>query len=387
MEYSIQKDALALAPELTAWRRSLHQMPELGSDLPKTRAFIRRELEALGLFVRECGGGLVAEISGGSSGPVILLRADMDALPMREESGLSFAASGEAAHTCGHDLHAAMLLGAAKLLCARSEMLHGVVRLMFQPDEETTLGAAAMIAAGVLKDVTAAFGLHTAPGQKTGQINCTPGNKMASYDQFQIAFRGRGGHGAMPQLAVNPIYPAARLAQALPELVSGECAPGSGAVLSVCSFQSGTASNIIPEEAVIAGTFRTADSTDREHLRMRIPQVADHLASASRTEVQVELPEGLPVLRNDPELCRQIAAYLASVLGEDMVSTQPQRLSASEDFSLVAKQVPTLYMTIGTGTPEDGYCYGNHNPKVLYDEKALPFGAAAYAAAALAMLG
>lgn len=377
---------------LVKLRRTLHQCPELGSDLPRTRAVLRAELEKLELAVTECAGGLVAEISGGQAaepeeaGPVIVLRADMDALPMKEESGLPFAATGDAAHTCGHDIHAAMLVGAARLLAKERERLPGTVRLVFQPDEETGQGARAMGKAGVLKGARAAVGMHVRPGQATGVVNCTAGDKTASYDRFAITIHGTGGHGAMPHLAADPIQVGSRICLCCQELISAECPPGSGAVVTVGSFHAGQSANTIPPKARLEGTIRAAREEERSLLRRRLPEVAEAIASAFRTKAEIDLPDGVPVVYNDPDLCGVLIPALQAELGPEAVDTEIQRLPVSEDFALMAKEVPAVYLTIGTGEAADGYCYGNHHPAVRYDEAVLEAGARAYRACAMALL-
>ena len=381
----IRRKAENLKPEMVRIRRELHQTPELGSDLPLTKQFVRQELERLGLKVKECAGGLTAEIVGGD-GPTILLRADMDALPMREESGLPFTAKGNAAHTCGHDLHTAMLLGAAKVLIKYRQKLKGCVRLMFQPDEERVKGAAAMIEAGVLDCVSAAVGMHVTPGEAVGRINCTAGEKTLSFDQFVIDLKGKGGHGGMPYLAVNPISAGTRICMALESIPSQECAPGSGAVVTVGRFYAGEACNVIPDTARIEGTFRTRKNADRSRLQERIFQITAGIGEAFRTNTQVRFPVGAPVLINNPDLCRRITDALERTFGEAQIDRFPKRIEASEDFALIAQRVPSMYLNLGTGGAEIGCSVGNHHPKVRYSEDALPVGCAAYVTAALTLL-
>ena len=381
---TIKQEALTLQPRLVSLRRRLHQCPELGADLPKTRAIITEQLVRLGLSVTECAGGLIAQI--GNSGSVVLLRADMDALPMQECSGLPFAATGSAAHTCGHDMHTTMLLGAAELLCRHQDTLNGTVRLLFQPDEENARGAKAMLDVGAGDGVCAALGMPVAPGQPVGQLNCTAKEKTASYDRFVLTISGTGGHGAMPHLAADPIQVASRICLACQELVSMECAPGSGAVVTIGSFHAGDAANSIPATAVLEGTIRSAREADRQHLCLRLKDISEGIARTFRTRAELKMVTGVPVLYNAPELCPTFINALRENLGGDAVDDTPQRLSASEDFALFAQQIPSVYLTIGTGEAKDGFCYGNHHPSVRYDESALSVGAAAYAICAQALL-
>lgn len=376
-EYLAQ--AQAMAQRLVRLRRTLHRCPELGFDLAQTRATVAEELADIGCRdIRPCGGGLTARL-GRLEGKTLLLRADLDALPMAEESGLPFAASGGAAHTCGHDLHTAMLLGAARLLKGREERLGGQVLLMFQPAEETAQGAEAMAAEGVLEGVDAALALHVATQRPVGWLNCTGGAKTASFDRFAICIQGRGGHGALPQHNIDPINAGAHLYLALQELVSHECPPDEMAVLTIGAFQAGTAGNVIPSQARLEGTARAHSEAVRQLLLRRLEELTGGICGAFGAEGRVERLGGVPALRNHPGLTARMARYAREILGPQRVSEEPERLTASEDFALVARKVPTAYLTIGTGRAEDGYRYGNHHPKVRYDEGVLPLGAAVLA--------
>ena len=371
--------AQALTDQLVRLRRTLHRCPELGFDLDETRRVVAAELADIGCReIRPCGGGLTARL-GWAGGKTILLRADMDALPMTEESGLPFAASGGAAHTCGHDLHTAMLLGAARLLKEREGQLEGQVVLMFQAAEETASGAEAMVKEGVLDGVDAALALHVATQRPVGWLNCTGGAKTASFDRFAIHIRGKGGHGAAPQNNIDPINAGVHLYLALQELISHECPPDETAVLTIGAFQAGAAGNVIPSQARLEGTARAHSKAVRALLMRRLEELTGGICAAFGAEGQVEGLGGVPALWNDPALTAQMAAYARSVLGQELVSETPERLTASEDFALVAQKVPSAYLTIGTGRAEDGYRYGNHHPKVLYDESVLPLGAAVLA--------
>lgn len=371
--------AQALTDQLVRLRRTLHRCPELGFDLDETRRVVAAELADIGCReIRPYGGGLTARL-GRAGGKTILLRADMDALPMTEESGLPFAASGGAAHTCGHDLHTAMLLGAARLLKEREGQLEGQVVLMFQAAEETASGAAAMVKEGVLDGVDAALALHVSTQRPVGWLNCTGGAKTASFDRFAIHIRGKGGHGAAPQNNIDPINAGVHLYLALQELISHECPPDETAVLTIGAFQAGAAGNVIPSQARLEGTARAHSKAVRALLMRRLEELTGGICAAFGAEGQVEGLGGVPALWNDPALTAQMAAYARSVLGQELVSETPERLTASEDFALVAQKVPSAYLTIGTGRAEDGYRYGNHHPKVLYDESVLPLGAAVLA--------
>lgn len=371
--------ARTVEEKLRTLRRRLHRCPELGFALPETIKIVKDELEKLGCKVKTTGGGLIAELGGVLPGPMLLLRADMDALPMPEESGLEFASSNGAAHACGHDLHTAMLLGAARLLKERECELRGRVRLMFQCAEETASGARVMVEHGVLDGVDAALAMHVATQRPVGYLNCTHGPKTASYDRFGITVTGKGGHGAFPHQAADPINAAAHLYLALQELVSHECPPEETAVLTVGVFQAGTAGNVIPGSAYLEGTARAASRECRALLRRRLEELAQSVCGAFRTTAVLAMLSEVPPLYNDPDLTQRMAKSAGAVLGEKSVTEKSEALTASEDFALVAERVPTAYLTIGTGREEDGYLYGNHNAKVRYDEEVLPLGAAVLA--------
>ena len=377
----VRERAQDLAPQLLRLRRALHRCPELGFELTQTRALVTGELERIGCRdVRACGGGVTAWLGRAEGGRTLLLRADMDALPMAEESGESFASVNGAAHTCGHDLHTAMLLGAARLLKEREEELAGRVALMFQAAEETAAGARAMIDAGILGS---AFALHTAPGQMVGKMNFTHGPKTASFDWFALHIEGRGGHGAAPHQTADPINGAVHLYLALQELIAHECPPDETALLTIGAFQGGAAGNVIPVSVRLEGTARASERETRAVLLKRLEELTQGVCACFRTQGRVEYLAQVPPLYNDPALTARMAAAARVVLGAERVDESGRRLTVSEDFALVAERVPTVYATIGTGLAEDGYPYGNHHPAVRYDEEALPLGAAVFAACAL----
>lgn len=382
---SLYCQAEGMYEELRTVRRTLHQHPEIGFDLSATTALIEERLQSMGISFQRCGGGLVAEIGDPTGSKTVLLRADMDALPLQEQSGLDFAATGQACHACGHDIHTAMLVGAARLLKAQESQMKGMAMLMFQPAEETAQGARAMLDAGLFsRKPDAAFGIHVAPFSEAGCINVTSGNKTASYDCFDAMFIGKGGHGAQPQNAVDPINAAIHAYIALQACISGECDPAEPAVLTVGSFHAGSAGNILSDTAVMQGTIRTATAKWRDFLRRRLEEICEGTAATLRAQAQIAWQAQVPPLYNDPNLASQTLGWLLEA-GLD-ANGQAEWLSASDDFALVAEQVPTVFMTIGSGTPEKGYLYGNHHPAVMYDEAILPSGATALAACAIRFL-
>lgn len=380
------KRACELVPELIADRRYLHQHPELGHNLTETTTYVKQRLIEMGYTPKSCGkGGIIATVGGKRGGKVFLLRADMDALPMREESGLEFASHREAAHTCGHDTHTAMLLCAAKMLKEQENNLCGTVKLMFQPAEEILTGARSMIDDGVLEapTVDAALGLHIIGGlAPVGALLYGTGPVASSSDIFEITITGRGGHGAMPQNSVDPLIAAAHLLVALQELNAREVTPGKSAVLTFGCFHAGDAENIIPDKAILRGTLRTYSSEVREQMRRRLVEMTQLNAQMFRAHGEVSFKASVPALISNEILTLEIREALCKIFSEKQVQLLPEKLSGSEDFAEISQLVPTTFLALGAGTLSDGCCYGQHHPKVIFKEEAFPVGAAAYAQAA-----
>lgn len=380
-------EARAMQAELTDDRRTLHREPEVGRGLPKTVAYVKNVLTGLGYEPKELGGGVVATLTGRDSGRCLLLRADMDALPQREETDLPFRAENGAMHACGHDLHAAMLLGAARLLMAHRQQLNGTVKLVFQPDEEGFTGAKGMLAAGVLKDPApqAGLALHVHSGTPTGVVLCGRGSFMAGCTLFRVRCTGVACHGAMPETGVDPINIAAHVYLALQELVSREVAAKSPAVVTVGRFQAGSAPNIIPQEAVLEGTIRTFDRALSETLLRRIGETAQGIAAAFRGAAQVEEIASAPPLVNQPELTDWAADRAAELTGPARVVRLDEGGMGSEDFASYGYELPCAYLLLGAGSKEEDPRYGRpmHNTRVVFNEDVLPLGAALHTWCAL----
>ncbi|MCI8623408.1 MAG: amidohydrolase [Provencibacterium sp.] len=373
-------EAGKLREELVANRRCLHQNPELGFELPETVALVKRRLSEYGCKnIQDCAGGVVSTIGQGKR--TVLLRADMDALPMREESGLLFASGNGCAHSCGHDLHTAMLLGAARLLCSMENDLKGCVKLLFQPAEETASGAAAMLEAGALDfpRVNVAVGMHVALLARSGLVAFGAGCRSFSFDRFRITVTGKGGHGAAPHKAVDSILVASHIYLAMQELVSRECCPEQAAVCTVGSIHAGDSANSIPQSAVMEGTLRAYEPEIRRLMVRRLPEICGGVASAFRAEARVEFLGGIPAVYNHERLTARMGAYAVELLGEGNAVETPERINASEDFANISERVPAVYFTIGAGGKEEGYLYGTHTPQARFDENILPTGAALYA--------
>ncbi|GLB28710.1 peptidase [Lacrimispora amygdalina] len=383
-------DILFRARELESYgiaiRRQIHKNPELGFELPKTIELVEKELVSLGYEPVRCGkAGITA--AAGKPGRTFLLRADMDALPMKEETGLEFASENDCMHACGHDIHTSALLVAARILKEREEELQGTVKLMFQPCEEGVAGALDMVRAGVLgnPNADAAMALHVVH-EKAGTVGYSWTTACASSDVFAITVKGKGGHGAAPHNCVDPINTAVHIHMALQAVNSREVHPDEMLVLSICEIHGGTASNIFPETVVMKGTIRTMNPEVRSFAKDRLVQIAKQTAAAFRAEAAVEfLHEGIPPMRNDTILLQETTGYINRILGEDTCYELP-RMTGSEDFSVVSQLVPSVLYWVGTGSEEEGYPYGVHDPRVTFNEESLHKMAAIYAGTAMEWL-
>ena len=379
--------ALALKEETAAHRRWLHAHAETGLCMPQALDYIKKALTAAGLQPRPCGHGLMAEL--GQGGKTLLLRADMDALPMPEQSGEPFACpTGREAHACGHDMHAAMLLTAAKLLKEDEAQLHGRVRLMFQPAEETFEGARDMIAHGILDGVDAALAYHVAAGKMPVGLfmyNDT-GAMMHSVDTFRITIAGRGAHGAYPHQAVDPIHIGAHLCLALEGLIAREADPAKSCVLTIGSFSAGAAANIIPDRAVLQGTIRTNDPGSRALLVRRMQELSASVAAACGGKATIELLSGAPPLLCDGGLTREMVGYMQELDIPGLAAQPGISSSASEDFAAIAERVPGAFIYLSAGYPDARGEAPAHNPKVRFNEAVLPIGAGCLAHCAVRFL-
>ncbi|MDW2799948.1 M20 family metallopeptidase [Clostridium boliviensis] len=383
-------DILFRAKELESYgiaiRRQIHKNPELGFDLPKTIGLVETELISMGYKPVRCGTAGIT-VTAGKPGRTFLLRADMDALPMKEETGLEFASENEYMHACGHDIHTSALLVAARILKEREEELQGTVKLMFQPCEEGVAGALDMVRAGVLESpfVDAAMALHVVHG-KYGSVGYSWGTACASSDVFAITVKGKGGHGAAPHNCVDPINAAVHMHMALQAVNSREVHPDEMLVLSICEIHGGTASNIFPETVVMKGTIRTMNPKVRSFAKDRLVQIAKQTAAVFRAEAEIEfLHEGVPPMKNDTILLQETTGYINRILGEGTCYELP-RMTGSEDFSVLSQLVPSVLYWVGTGSEEEGYPYGVHDPRVTFDEKSLHKMAAIYAGTAMEWL-
>ena len=374
--------AREMMPKLVEDRRSIHRMGGVRFDLRQSADYILNELKKAGIEGKEiCPCGIVATI--GQGGKTILLRADFDALPLEEATGLPFANDKGSCHACGHDFHASMLLGAARMLKARESELRGTVKLMFQPSEETLEGSMAMIEAGLLENpkVDATFAMHVFTGMEdseTGTVRYSRGATYAAGDKVAITVRGRGGHGALPSKNIDPVTAAAQIIVAIQHIIAMEVPTSERVTITFGLIQGGTADNIIPDEVVFKGTIRTFSREMREFVKRRVQEVAELTGKALRTEVEVVYNKvSVPPVINDAAMVEKVFPYLEEITGPGRTALVNEPTSfGSEDFAHVTERVPGVMINLGAGAPEKGYDKAMHNPAVLLDEDALPYGAA-----------
>ena len=374
-----RKEADALAPRLVSWRRRLHQHPELGFEEEKTSAFVAEQLRELGLEVHTglAHTGVVGILRAGQKkDPAVLLRADMDALPVQEVEGREYGSKipGKM-HACGHDGHTAMLLGAATVLAPRAAQLARDVVFCFQPGEEGMGGAEKMIDEGVLEmtETSSVFGLHLWAGTEVGTALVRPGPAMAAQDEFEARIVGVGGHGAIPQTTIDPIVAVAQAVTALQGVVSRNVDPVETAVVTVGSLHAGDAANVIPDFARLQGTLRSFTGEVRELLKRRVREVLEGTAAASGCRVEFELKPGYPPLVNDPASARLAARLAGEVFGAEQVIEHPP-IAASEDFSYFLQERPGAFVFVGAKNEAKGITAPHHSPRFDVDEDALPRG-------------
>lgn len=373
-------EALRGSDRIIADRRALHSTAEVGFDLPRTAAHVKARLQEMGLSpVDLCACGFYADVTGSAPGKTILVRADMDALPMDEESGLDFASAPGACHACGHDIHTAVTLGAAEMLVRCRGDFKGRVRLMFQPSEEDVKGAVAMIENGLLEDVDAVLGMHVAIGIPAGYFRLLPGPILASSDLYRIDVGGRGGHGSAPELSVDPINIGAHIHLAFQEIIAREIAAQDPAVITIGKFQAGTAPNIIPESATLAGTLRAFSREARAKALRRMDEISRGTAAAFGGSAVFTVTSATPATYNDRDFVREMIGYMKEVAGDGRVITEGPSQMASDDFAYLTEKRPGAMMHLGMGDAAGGYTVNVHNPKVRFDEEGIAPSAAVIA--------
>jgi amidohydrolase len=380
--------AQAIAGTIVADRRTIHSRPELMYQEKETATLVAARLTDLGIEHRGGvgGTGVIGLVRGARPGPTVLLRADMDALPITEESDAPYVSQNVGVmHACGHDAHTAMLLGAARILQERRAQFSGAVKLMFQPAEEGGAGAVKMINEGLLDDprVDAAFAIHTNHDTETGTMTARGGPVLAGANAFTITVTGRGGHASRPHTTVDPVVIASQIVVTLQTLVSREVEPGVPAVITFGALLAGTVNNVIPDRARIMGTIRTYDAGLMEQLEARIETVAKGVASALRAEAKIEIQMHYPPTINNDAMV-ELAGGAVRRLGINVAQGSP--IMGAEDFSFVLQRVPGAMLMLGVRNPSWADPKPAHTAQFDVDEEALPLGAAAYVAMALEFL-
>ena len=391
-------EATGLLPDAVALRRTLHRHPEVGNHLPITQQEVLGAIDSLPLdvTVHESTSGIAALLTGGKPGPTVLLRGDMDALPLHEDTGLDFASTIDSQmHACGHDTHTAMLVGAATLLSARASDLAGRVLFMFQPGEEGEHGARFMLDEGLLdvapladgtpSPVTGAFAMHITSSLPSGWLSCRGGPTMASADTMLIDITGKGGHASEPYRAIDPIPVACEIVQALQTMITRTIDVFDPSVVTVGRITAGTTNNIIPETAHIQGTIRAVSEATRTKVHGNIRRVVDGIAAAHGVDATLTIDAGYPVTVNDQQFAADALGVARAVAGAESVFELPHPIMGAEDFSYVLQRVPGTMMFLG-GTPLDvdlATAAPNHSNRVVFDEQAMVRGIATYAAMAI----
>lgn len=384
-------EANALFDYAQSLRRDFHMHPELGFQEVRTAGIVARELAALGLEVTTGVGqtGVTALIEGGRPGPVLMLRADMDALPIHEETGAPYASQTPGVmHACGHDGHTAILLTVARLLHAHRHELAGTVKLVFQPAEEGMGGAEKMIADGVLENprVDMALGLHLWNEQPLGWIGMPVGACMAGAEIFKIKVIGKGGHGAAPHLTNDPIFASAQIISALQGITARNVPPLKAAVVSICTIHGGEAFNVIPPQVELSGTIRTFEQDVRKTVLERFEQTVHSVASGLGCRAEIDLQRLTPALFNDPAVTARVQETARALFPEDELLTGGYVTMGSEDMAFFLERVPGCFFFVGSANPDRGLDAAHHHPRFDFDEAVLPRAAALLAASAASLL-
>lgn len=371
--------------QMKLWRRHFHENPELSFEEFETADYIAKALEEMGVEVtRPTKTGVVGIIKGGKPGKTVGLRADIDALPVMEETSLDFASKKAGVmHACGHDAHAASLLGAAKVLMAIKDEIKGTVKLIFQPGEEKTPGGAqGLVDSGALNDVDMFFGTHVFLGEKPGVIASRVGPMTAAQDGYYITVKGRGGHGAQPQKSIDPVVIGSEIVINLNLIVSRSVDPLANMVITCGKFVAGTVNNVIPDTARLELSVRTNTPDGRKLAENRIRQVVDGICKAHGADYELEFEPGYAATINDQKAVDIVKAVAAKHLGEGSYIEAPMMMG-SEDFSAYGQIAPGAFVGVMAGKADDGYIYNNHHPKFAIDEDALGVAAITYVGCAI----
>jgi amidohydrolase len=384
MGLDFYKEALSINDELVSLRRDFHENPELDFDLHRTSGKVKEFLEKEGIPYEVYAGTGVCGIiegtaEGARKGKTVALRGDMDALPIQDKKSCDYSSKvAGKMHACGHDAHTTILLGAAKLLNENKHLLKGTVKLVFEPAEETTGGSRVMIAEGILESpkVDVVFGLHVTEDLEAGKIMVKNGVVNAASNPFTIKVKGKGGHGAAPNNAVDPVVMAAQVVLAMQTIVSREINPFNPAVVTIGSIQGGTAQNIIPDEVKLTGIIRTMSSEDRLNTKLRLEEIVRGICTAMRGSYEIDIEESYPCLYNDDDMVELLRASAKEAIGEENVLIQPVPRMWVESFAYFANERPACFYMLGCGNAEKGIVAPIHNANFDIDEQCLPVGVA-----------
>ena len=387
---SFLDEALAIKDEIIDLRRDFHCHPELGFEEKRTAGIVAQRLNDLGLQVMTgvAETGVVGILRGQAAKPVILLRFDMDALPIQEETGADYASETPGRmHACGHDSHVAVGLSVAKLLAAHQDEIPGTIKFVFQPAEEGGGGAQRMVKAGVLEDPRPDYSMamHVWNEKPVGWYALTPGPIMAGAQIFTVKVTGKGGHGAAPHQSVDPVVAAAQIITGLQTITSRNIHPLDSAVVSVCTIQAGTAFNIIPQEATLSGTIRTFKPEVFETVKARFEMIVNHIAEAMGCQAEITMEQVTLPVTNDPDLVALMGDVVRK-LDPNAIIDQSHQTMGSEDFSFMMDELPGCFVSVGSANPEKGLDYGHHHPKFDIDETCLPQAVSIIAEGALQIL-
>lgn len=390
---NILEEVKNIEEDIISWRRDLHQMPELGLDLPNTSKYVQEKLTEIGIeyYTVVNGNGIVGIIKGDNEGKTIALRADMDALPIKEETELEFASTNGYMHACGHDAHTAILLGAAKVLNDNKDKINGNVKLLFQPGEEYPGGALPMIQEGVMDNpkVDAVLGLHVGSILKeipSGKIGVSYGPMMASMDRILIKIKGKGSHGAYPEDSIDPISTAAEVISALQRVVSREIKAIDPAVLSITRIEGGFNQNIIPDDVEIEGTVRTVNNETRQFIAKRIEEITKGITSAMRASCEVQYDFKYPPLINSEEFTKKFVESAKKVISEDDIYEMKSPVMGGEDMAYFLENAPGTFFFLSNPKEIGGEAYPHHNSKFALDEEKFHIGSSILVQAVLDFL-
>jgi amidohydrolase len=384
----IKSAAIKIQEEIVNWRRDLHRIPELSFELHRTAEYLKGHLDKMKIPWKSCAKtGIVALIRGESTGPVIALRADMDALEIREETGLPFAAENGHMHACGHDAHMAILLGAAKIISAHRDKLKGNVKLIFQPAEEAEGGAEPMIREGCLEEPLAAavFGLHIGhlfPEVGPGQIGVSCGPVMAASSVFSVTVKGKSAHVGTPHTGVDALTAAAEMILSLQKIVSLELEPGTSIAVAITRINGGKSLNALCDEVTFDGDLRTVYKEDERYIKQRISEICRGIADANRCEAKIEFIKDFPAVVNDETFTEKFVKSAAKIVGEQNIMELKKPSLGNDDIAYFLEMVPGAYFFLGSYNPEKGPMYPHHHPKFDIDESVLWIGSAVLAQAA-----